>query len=517
MLCWQIMWSRLVNRGCKVKGKYSILVLNIVVSAMCLTSCIPSKTALKEQEKNNSSSIEIGDLSNKHESPASKTKVDINESKPKLDTVSTAKELHPLEVSASDKDFADLTKRLQNSKLNGFAESLVLCTVDGDPITLGDYRRQFKNEQEQMEAALAANPQAGSNLVRMAQEQGVSLSLQEKQHLVNSASKMQAGGAKGFNQMLAENKLTKSQFQDQVFDVGLAFKMAGILIEQGLLNELISRKLLSATAKADGYSKEALNRYTEISKSPQYKRLLQVSGISADDLREEIVTNELCLREIDKIKKESPISDIEISNYYEKNRGKFRHDARIRLSQIVIPRNSKVSQTLFAEKFKLRKANPKLSEAELNKQIADSDKKQEQLANELLQRARNGEDFAALANQYSENKTGQKNGGDIGFQEVSRLEKSFADKIDKLPVGGITPEVIANPDAFYIFKVSAKESKGFYNLSEIKDNLKKLLEQEKGRQVVMDWLANARHKATISISPELKNLMASNKLQKRVQ
>lgn len=123
----------------------------------------------------------------------------------------------------------------------------------------------------------------------------------------------------------------------------------------------------------------------------------------------------------------------------------------------------------------------------------------------------------SLANQYSEDlaKTGQKNGGDVGFQEESKLEKVFADKVAKIPVGGITTEAIVSPYGFHIFKVTAKQSKGFYSLNEIKDNLKQLLAQDKAQKVVEDWLANARQNATIVISPEIKNVIASNKLKRR--
>ena len=114
-------------------------------------------------------------------------------------------------------------------------------------------------------------------------------------------------------------------------------------------------------------------------------------------------------------------------------------------------------------------------------------------------------------------KTKEKNGGDVGFQEVTQLDKFFADKVAKLPVGGITSEVIVSPYGFHIFKVSAKENKGFYKLSEVKDTLKQLLSEDRSEQVVNDWLANGREHASIVISPELKVIIASNKLPKRPQ
>ena len=511
-----------------MKSSYFVSFFCIIISTINLTACIPSKSELKDQTSNIAHVPNVETLNRKSSNTLINRKND--PLSPSVNTLPSNKISAPAKPSAllkdsssasrlEDNDLSSIATKLQSSRLDTLPASMIICTVNGDPITINDYRHQFKTEQEQMQASLAMNQQVANKLLQMAQEKGVSLSAEERKHLMASANKMQAGGTKAFNKMLAENHMTKNQFQDQVFDVGLAFKMSGKLIEEGLLKELISRKLLAQAAKENGFSKEALNKYSEVTKSPQYKRLIEVSGMSVDDLHDEIVTSELCLKQIEKIKKDSPITDAEIANYYEKNKGQFRHGARIRLSQIFIARWRDFGDNQIATKMKIKKENPKLSDAELEKKLGDIEKEKAKLAQDLLQRARNGEDFANLANQYSEDlaKAKKKNGGDVGFQEEAKLDKFFADKVVKLPVDGIAPEVIVSPYGFHIFKVTGKESKGYYGLSEIKPTLKRLLAEEKGQEVVNNWLADARQKSNIVISPELKDLITANKLVKRVQ
>jgi foldase protein PrsA len=521
MLCWQIMSLKPVKWSCKVKSRYFVLMLGIVANVMCLSSCSPEKISSETKEKNSKvvQSSEVKRESTKTQASKTEINADMKTTGIVSGAQSAQSNLSSADMRLDEKSLADLAKKLQTTRIDVLANSVIICTVDGDPITVGDYRRQFKTEQEQMQAQLATNPQLANNLIQKAHEEGIALSLDEKKHLISSANKMQAGGTKGFNKMLVENHMTKNQFQDQVFDIGLAFKMAGKLIEEGLLRELVSRRLLSQAAKENGFSKQAMNKYTEVSQSPQYKRLVQISGISTEELKEEIIDNDLCLRQIDKIKSESPTTDSQISDYYEKHRGELRHEARIRLSQIFIAKTKDVTEEPLAYKVRLRKENPKMTEDEAVKQVTDLEKQKAKLAQDILQRARSGEDFAKLANEYSEDlaKTGQKNGGDVGFREEGKLDKFFANKVDKLPVGGITSEVIVSPYGFHIFKVTAKENKGFYGLSEIKDTLKQMVAQEKGQEVVDDWLAKAHKRANIAISPELNELITSNKLQKRLQ
>ena len=91
--------------------------------------------------------------------------------------------------------------------------------------------------------------------------------------------------------------------------------------------------------------------------------------------------------------KESPLTDLEISNYYEKNRGKFRHGARIRLGQIFLSRADRVTSTLQEMRQRIQKENPSLSNAQIDERLIEYGKKKEKLAQDSTKSNKRGRRF----------------------------------------------------------------------------------------------------------------------------
>jgi len=402
----------------------------------------------------------------------------------------------------------DLSQELLEHKLDKVPNSLIICTVNGVPLTFGDYRREFKMEQQEVQASLTYNTKLANQLLQAAHKKGIALSKEEKATLLRSTGKMQVGGQKSFDKMLAESHLNKNDFTNQVINMGLAYKTANILVESNLLSELINHSFLTEAAKNDGFSKDAIKKYTEITHSPNYKKMLSTGAFTADDLRNEIISNELCSKEIEKIEKDSPLTDSELNDFYEKNRGKFRHGNRVRLSHIYIalPKLEGTNESKLSAKDQATKET----------EIANEQKEKYKLAQSYLEKARNGGDFAALADQYSEDPDKKKNdGGDLGFQDETKFTADFYSKVAKLSKGSVVPDLVMSSHGYHIFKVTDRESPGFYRLAEVKDQLKDILIQQKGKETLNAWLNQQRQKAQIVISPELQNLLAANKLEKR--
>ncbi|HEX7342722.1 MAG TPA: peptidylprolyl isomerase [bacterium] len=79
-----------------------------------------------------------------------------------------------------------------------------------------------------------------------------------------------------------------------------------------------------------------------------------------------------------------------------------------------------------------------------------------QHAEELLQRARQGEDFAELARENSDDRSAE-NGGDLGFFERGRMVPEFDEAAFSTPVGGITGPVQSR-FGYHIIKVTEKKT-----------------------------------------------------------
>jgi parvulin-like peptidyl-prolyl isomerase len=76
--------------------------------------------------------------------------------------------------------------------------------------------------------------------------------------------------------------------------------------------------------------------------------------------------------------------------------------------------------------------------------------------NALKTRADDGEDFAVLARDYSENQTAGV-GGNLGWVAKGQLDASLIDAIFATEIGGISPVVTVEEDGLYLFKVLAEE------------------------------------------------------------
>ena len=86
---------------------------------------------------------------------------------------------------------------------------------------------------------------------------------------------------------------------------------------------------------------------------------------------------------------------------------------------------------------------------------ADIVKKAETTANDLLVRIKNGEDFASLAKQYSQDPGSAKNGGDLGYFGKGVMVKIFEETAFSLKKGEVSG-VVKSDFGYHIIKVEDK-------------------------------------------------------------
>lgn len=81
-------------------------------------------------------------------------------------------------------------------------------------------------------------------------------------------------------------------------------------------------------------------------------------------------------------------------------------------------------------------------------------------AQDLLQRLKNGADFAELAKVSSEDETNAKAGGDLGWLEPKALGTEFERVIQSLKLPGEISDVVESPAGFHIFKLDERKPAG---------------------------------------------------------
>lgn len=79
-------------------------------------------------------------------------------------------------------------------------------------------------------------------------------------------------------------------------------------------------------------------------------------------------------------------------------------------------------------------------------------------AETALQRARSGEDFAALVRELSAGS--KENAGEIGLRPLARLPDLFVDAVRPLRVGDVAPQVIRSPAGFHVLRLVDKREGG---------------------------------------------------------
>ncbi len=123
------------------------------------------------------------------------------------------------------------------------------------------------------------------------------------------------------------------------------------------------------------------------------------------------------------------VTDTDIENYY------FAHK-----EEYLVPEKRRILYTLFEEK----------PSKEDSTAIYE-------LAQELIQQLRDGADFAAFADEYSDDKSAK--GGDLGFFERGRMVPEFEEAAFATPVGEISGPVLTK-FGYHIIKVTDKKREG---------------------------------------------------------
>ncbi|UIJ69382.1 peptidylprolyl isomerase [Bacillus cereus] len=110
--------------------------------------------------------------------------------------------------------------------------------------------------------------------------------------------------------------------------------------------------------------------------------------------------------------------------------------------------------------------------------------KDEKTAKEIKEKVNNGEDFAALANQYSEDTGSKEQGGEISGFAPGQTVKEFEEAAYKLDAGQVS-DPVKTTYGYHIIKVTdKKELKPF---DEVKDKIRKDIEQQRLQDTTGKW------------------------------
>lgn len=174
-------------------------------------------------------------------------------------------------------------------------------------------------------------------------------------------------------------------------------------------------------------------------------------------------------------------NDVRIAEYYNSNSQEYNRPERVKASHILI--SYKDARNASGDAAKRTK------EAAKN------------LADKVAKEAKQGS-FSKLAKKYTDEPSGKKSGGDLGFFTRNMMVKEFSDAAFALKVNQVSG-VVESPFGFHIIKVTAKEKAVNKKLDDVKKDIAKtLVSESKGpeaaKKIAESILENLNEKKSIS-------------------
>lgn len=258
-----------------------------------------------------------------------------------------------------------------------------------------------------------------------------------------------------------------------------------------ILRAMIDAEIMLQRAERDGVlatDSDVERRYSEM-RTPytdeEWQKQLSDRSMTAGDLKAQL-RRDLSAQNL--LNKETTakisITDKEIADFYEANQASFRRaEPQLHLAQILVT-------PVGNETIRNLKGDNALDDVDARKKI-----------NDLEARLRKGEDFAELAQNYSEDPESALSGGDLGFIPESALDRANVElrrTILTLHPGQVTP-VLKTGEGYRLIKLVTREPAGQRELNDpaVQQSIRETLLNRKEQLLRTAFYEVARNEAQV--------------------
>ena len=252
-------------------------------------------------------------------------------------------------------------------------------------------------------------------------------------------------------------------------------------MQKQLLLQMIDHKLVDLQVKKLGLQVLAeevdrtiarIKQEQGLENQEQFAATLAKQGLTEKDLKEkikeQILRYKLMSREIGS---KIIISQERIKDYYQKNKSEFQRMEGIHLAHIIL------------------RVDPNGPSEELAQK--------KQLAQEILDRLKRGENFSDLAKTYSQDASAAQ-GGDLGLFKLNEIDSSLKEVIAQLKPGEVSP-VIQSPQGLQIVKLVSRNEAKEFTFEEVKDRIQEQLFQMEVDQRFAQYLQQLKDRSYIQV------------------
>ncbi|MGD8353716.1 MAG: peptidylprolyl isomerase [Pseudomonadota bacterium] len=261
---------------------------------------------------------------------------------------------------------------------------------------------------------------------------------------------------------------------------------AGTSIAKKTLKELIGIELLyqeSLKHRFHGLIAESEERYRKeaqrLGGEDNLISALECNNMTPEQFRKAIFRN-LSIKRLlsEEVYSKIQVTEQQVTEFYERNKERFREPRSVRISQILVKVPSDGSD--------------------------ESWRHARERAWSIYQNAVTGHDFVRLVRKHSDDPASASSGGDLGtIQYVGSLysesQTAFIDTIIFRLSEGTVTEPIRSPQGFHIIKVNSIKPSTIKKLEDVKQRIMTIIRRQRAREMITTLIQDLQEKAEIEI------------------
>jgi peptidyl-prolyl cis-trans isomerase SurA len=257
--------------------------------------------------------------------------------------------------------------------------------------------------------------------------------------------------------------------EDQFFETRR--QVLELLIDEKITKAKIQEMGIKVDEKEIDDAIEKLKRDNKWTQEDLLARLKN-EGISLEKYKENMKTELERIQLINyEVRSRIIIREEMMTQYYEENKKKFNAELKVHLASIFLSRQDPDDE----------------------KDLLETKKKGE----DILEKLKAGENFQALARQYSQG-PGAKDGGYLGVFKIDELDPGLRKILEVIPEGGFS-DLIIRPNGIQIIMVVRKEGGKVRSFEDVKDAIYGILYQEEINKRYMAWIKELREQSYTKI------------------